>query len=104
MNKTHNEKRKLIILLPKILRTGPILGAFAIANTLVDEFSITIVSIKGGVEDQIEIKEGIFLEDLSRYKDWLKELKDSILCWKIVMIEMLSYRCVFLPTFSMRFL
>lgn len=75
MNKTHNEKRKLIILLPKILRTGPILGAFAIANTLVDEFSITIVSIKGGVEDQIEIKEGIFLEDLSRYKDWLKRIK-----------------------------
>ncbi len=42
------KRKNLVILLPKIVRTGPILGASAIANTIQEDFDIEVISIKGG--------------------------------------------------------
>ena len=96
MNIVSNEKRNLTILLPKIVRTGPILGAVAIANTLVDEFSINIVSIKGGFGGNIEINENIVLKDLSKHGGWIKRVKS----FKAMMKEYKDGDVVFSMCFS----
>lgn len=41
-------KRNIFILIPALAPTGPVKGAYAIANALADEFAVTLVTLKPG--------------------------------------------------------
>lgn len=64
----------IFILVPSFIPAGPVKGAVALANSLVTERSVTLVSLKGGSGCNSPIDKNVRVIDLSNEKSLLKRI------------------------------
>jgi len=68
-------KRRIVILVPALYPTGPIKGAVALANALVRDRQVTLVSLKGGSGAAAPIDGRVGMIDLREDRGWISRLR-----------------------------
>lgn len=74
--------KKIIIIVPAIIPTGPVKGAIAMCNGLVPDISVTLLSLKPSDYDQSIIDPRVEQVNLGKIKSWYKKyrlMKDVLL-------------------------
>ena len=67
--------KKLFVLVPSLKSAGPIKGAVALCNGIVNLIPATIVPLKKGVEDGLQLDKNVKIVSLANYKNWREKCK-----------------------------
>ena len=71
------ETRKIFVMVPSLIATGPIKGAVALCKGLAEysSLSVTLVSLKKPASNHVISCEGVDVLSLSQYQGWKEKYK-----------------------------